>query len=523
LKLIDVESGKPFVDMKGFFIANNNYGEGGTIVRRNGGMRVATVTYTQDEKTMLIVTGARAIAYDLPTRNTISLGNDLTHIVDGRLAFVDSKKLVYDCDLDFKAGTSRDTFKVCESTFPEGLPVNNFRIGYQWIEPVASGADVLIGPFKAAAAMLVDPATGNASAGFKMDSVDVFGKLVASENERGGVSLSDLGASQTESVDLPVGPLYSAAAAVFSPDGKFLAYSSKTRSAIWDLTAQKRVSLMRPFRAAAFNNQDVMFAQYQAANQQPGANYQIDMKTGKAAATANFAIDQFQHDDVLVTFEPLEKSGDPSTNANLHVADAATGKELWMRRYGRQVPGLEDVRDGTLVLSFDVVSDSGTEVIRHGGDKLVKTSDFRSQWVPQGFLVELVDSKTGTTRRILELPYVADSSTDPRWARLFGNYLVACGFGDTCGIYRVSDGMRTGGFFGRVLTGDGELGLLAISNHDQEVTIVDATTGKRLTSVTVDQIPEAARFIPAMKALLVLTANQTVVTLPIPETSQAKQ
>jgi uncharacterized Fe-S cluster-containing protein len=83
--------------------------------------------------------------------------------------------------------------------------------------------------------------------------------------------------------------------------------------------------------------------------------------------------------------------------------------------------------------------------------------------------------------------------------------------------------MRTGGFFGRVLTGDGELGLLAISNHDQEVTIVDATTGKRLTSVTVDQIPEAARFIPAMKALLVLTANQTVVTLPIPETSQAKQ
>jgi hypothetical protein len=344
---------------------------------------------------------------------------------------------------------------------------------------------------------------------------------VASENERGGVSVNELAGGQGESADLPAGPLYGMEEAAFSPDGHYLAYSSKTRSAIWDLTTDKRVSLMRPFREAYIDEQNVLHAQYQAANQQPGANYQIDMKTGKATETAKFAIDQYQHEDVLVNFEALDKSGSTTQNANVHVSDATTGKELWTRHYGHEAPDVEQVHDGTLVFSFDVSGDSGTDLTRHAGDKLVKTSDFRSQWAPQGWLLELVDARTGITRRVLELPYEANWRTDPRWARVYGDYAVVHGLGNTSGIYRVTDGVRMGGFFGSVLAGDAKLGLLAITNHDQEVTILDAATGKRIESVTLDQIPEAARFIPEKKELLVLTASQSVVTLPVQESAQA--
>ncbi|HKF50155.1 MAG TPA: M48 family metalloprotease [Terracidiphilus sp.] len=515
LKLIDVDTNKPFSDTKGFYVGGTA-GQQGMIVRQGGGARVGSVAYSQDEKTMLIAAGSRAIAYDLASRSTISLDQELSKLVDGRLAFVNSKNLVYDCDFDYKAGTSRDTFKVCESTFPAGLPVNTFRIGYQWIEPVTNGAGVLIGPTKAAAALLVDPATGKASAGFKMDSVDMYGTAIASENERGGVSVNELAGGQGESAELPVGALYGVEAE-FSPDGHFLAYSSKTRSAIWDLTTQKRVSLMRPFREAYFDSDGVLHAQYQPANQQPGANYQIDLKTGKSTEAAKFAIEQFQHEDVLVNYEALEKSGSTASNVNVHVADAATGKELWSRHYKNEAPDVEQVHDGTLLCSFEVSGDSGQDLIRHAGDKLVKTSDFRSQWAPRGWLVELVDSKTGATMKVVELPYLSGETTDSRWARVYGNTLVVHGSGNVSGIYRVSDGVRVGGFFGRVLTGDAKLGLLAISNHDQEMTILDAATGKRLKSVTLDQIPEAARFIPEKKELLVLTAGQTVTTLPVPD------
>lgn len=261
----------------------------------------------------------------------------------------------------------------------------------------------------------------------------------------------------------------------------------------------------------------MLHAQYQPANQQPGANYQIDLKTGKSTEAAKFAIEQFQHEDVLVNYEALEKSGTTTVNVNVHVADVATGKELWSRHYKNEAPDVEQAHDGVLVFSFEVSGDSGQDLIRHAGDKLVKTSDFRSQWAPRGWLVEVVDSKTGATSKVVELPYLSGETTDSRWARVYGNTLVVHGSGNVSGIYRVSDGVRVGGFFGRVLAGDAKLGLLAISNHDQEMTILDAATGKRVKSVTLDQIPEEARFIPEKKELLVLTASQTVFTLSLGE------
>jgi hypothetical protein len=57
--------------------------------------------------------------------------------------------------------------------------------------------------------------------------------------------------------------------------------------------------------------------------------------------------------------------------------------------------------------------------------------------------------------------------------------------------------------------------------------ILDATTGKELKRVTVDHLPQAARFIAEKNALLVLTATQRVYTIDLPvagrpEAAQAK-
>src|ERR1017187_3267434 len=256
---------------------------------------------------MLVLAGAKAMAFDLAERKPISLGKDLSRLVDGRTAFVDSNKLVFECDWDAKAGTSRDTFKMCETTFPDGLPFNTFKLGYQWLEPLSHGNHVLIGPFKDTAAMLVDPSTGKADAGFKLDSLDVSDQLMASENERGGVSAGELGGHHTDAADLSVTPMPSLESAAFGPDGHFLAYSGRSRSSIWDLNTQKRVALMRPFRGVPFDDQSQMFAQYPQSHQKAGLDYHIDLTTGKATEGAKYAIDQFQYGDLLITFQPMEK------------------------------------------------------------------------------------------------------------------------------------------------------------------------------------------------------------------------
>jgi WD40 repeat protein len=526
LKLKDVQTGKVVYENKNFYLPYE-YGGPTMVVRNEGGMRVATVLYTQDGRTVLIMAGARAMAFDLDERKQITLSGDLAKIMEGRAVFVDSNKLVHECDWDYKSGSSKDTYKICETSFPDGLPVNNFRIGYQWLEPVTKGANLLIGPFKNAAAMLVDPATGKASASFKLDSTDAYGQTVASENDRGGVSLSELGATTGESAELPEGPLYDVQAAAFSPDGRFLAYSSKLRSTIWDLQTQKRVLLMRPFREVRFDAQNLMTAQYQPANQQPGANYQIDLKTGKSTEGAPFAIDQFQRGDVLVTFQPLDKSGDTTSNIVLQVADPATGKQLWTKRFPHEAPVVQSFENGTLVMTMSFSGDTAAEEMKHAGGKLVKSSDWHYEWAPVGLLIEGVDSRTGDVRWMLRVPMRWGWSDVEPWAAAFGDYVAVHGEANNTTIYRIADGKRTGAFFGLPITGDGKLGLIAATNRDQEVTILDMTTGKELKQVTVDQFPRAMRFIPEKNTLLVLTASQRVYSIELPapgqnETAKAK-
>jgi WD40 repeat protein len=523
LKLTDVETGKRLFEDKAFYLGMV-LGQSQIVVRKGAGVRIATVVYSQDGRTMLIVAGAKVLAYDLVAHKRVSLGGSLAHLEDGRIAFVDSSNLVFECDKDQTSGAASDTFQLCEATFPDGRPIDSFKIGYQWIEPVASGNYVLIGPFKDGAAMLAVPSTGKAVARFKLDSLDIYGDTMASENESGGLTVSKIGGQNAESVDLPPSPETSVEAAAFSPDGRFLAYSTRFRSSIWDLKMQKRVALMRPFRGVRFDTGEQMYAQYLQAGQHPGLNYHIDLTTGKAVNGAPYAIDQFQRGDVLVTIQPRDKSGDVTSNIDLQVADMMTGAQLWSKRFAHDTPIVRETENGTILLQITLDTDTAVNEIKHASGKLVKSSDWKSEWLSPGLLIQAVDSHTGEIRREVQVPerWAYWNGDDVRTGALYGDYLIVRGIYNNSVIYRLSDGKRLGAFFGRVIAGDGKLGLIAATNRDQEIILYDANNGKELKRATLDQLPQAARIIPSENALLVLTASQTIYTIGLPTPTQAE-
>lgn len=512
LKLSDVDTGKIFYENKSFSVGSAS----DIIVRGASRYHIATIAFAQDGNTMLVASGVHAMAFDLKHREPIALGSGFSELIEGRIAFIDSNELAYDCDRGAKSGTAADTFKICVAKFPEGTLLSTFKIGYQWLEPVSHGSRVLIGPFKENAAILADPSTGTASAGFKMDSLDIYDGELAIENERGGVTVGDLLGQHMESIDLPISPMYDVEAAAFSPDGRFLAYSNKARSSIWDLNAQKRVALMRPFRSVRFNAQDTMFAQYNESHQHPGQNEQIDLTTGKVAQGPAFAIDQFQRGDVMVTFQPLEKTGDTSANVNLQVVDTATGAQLWSKHFAHEAPLVRQTEDGTLLLISDLYAQTANDESRHAGAKFVKSSDTRGEWIAKGLLVEVLDSHTGELKRALQVPERYDAEGGGRSASVYGDYLVVQGAENNSVIYRISDGVRLGAFFGRVIAGDSGLKLLAATNRDQDVMIVDATNGRELKRMTVDNLVRAARIVPGRNQLLVLTASQRAYAIDLP-------
>ena len=441
LKLSDVETGKRFYDNKTFTETRSS---ADFPARTPSSSRIGSVVYSQDGRFVVVVSGTKSLAYDLTVRKPVEMSNDLSQLLDGRMAFVDSNKLVFECDRDYKSGGIRDTFKMCETSFPDGLRVNSFKIGYQWLEPVSRGNHVLIGPFKESAAMLTDPSTGTASAGFKQNSLDIYDQTLAIENDRGGLTVGELTGQHMESVELPVSPMRGFGVAAFSPDGRFLAYAGNARSSIWDLKTQKRLALMRPFRAVRFSDQNVMFAQYKESQQKPGQNSQIDLKTGKIVEGPKYAIDQFQREDVMVTFQPLDKSGGTTDNVNLQVADTATGAQLWSKRFPHDVPDVSQSEDGPMLLQIGLSDNTASDEIKHASGKLLKSSDWKADWYSIGQLVEVVDSHTGGIIRMLQLPqrYGSGGYSNQLWSSLYGDYLVVHGVSNNSVIYRVSDGMR---------------------------------------------------------------------------------
>jgi WD40 repeat protein len=515
LKLIDVDSAQIFFEDKTFY--PSQYVVDGGWARLTSSMRFADVAYSQDGRKMVIVVGAKAAAWDLEQRRQISLGKGFTQILQGRTAFVDSNKLVFDCERDYGNGGASTTYKVCESTFPEGLPINSFKLAYQWLQPVSHGSNVLIGPLSDNAAVLVDPSTGKANAAFKMDSLDAFDHTIASENEGGGVSVGDLGSAML-SIDLPETPLARLEAAGFSPDGRFLAFSTRSRSSIWDLKTKKRIALMRPFRAVRFDDQDRMYAQYPDSQQKPGQNYRIDLATGKSEVGAKYVTEQVRRGEVLVAILPLEKDGNIAQNVNMQAFDPVNGDPLWSKHFGHQTPAIRQTDGDDLLFLTDMTSQTATDETAHAGERMIKTSDTVKEWIQQGLLVEIVNSRTGDVLRKIESPQRSanQGQEDERRANLFGDYLVVHGNFNDSTIYRISDGARLGGFYGRCIAGDGNLGLIAATNRDQEVIILDAKTGNELKRITVDQRIDAARFIPTENALYVLTANQTVYSIGLP-------
>ena len=520
LKLMDVDTGKLFYDNRNFYEANLEVHPWTVIARYVLIPEVGSVAYSQDGRTMIVVAGTKALAYDLVGHKAISMERGLSDMVQGSLAFVDSGKLVFSCDTAAKEFNRRDTFKMCETTFPEGNSIHEFTMGYQWLDTVAHGNHVLIGPVRDSASALVDPSTGKASATFKLGALDLYDQTLGSETENGGVTVGEMGSSHMDRVDLPISPMPEPAAVEFSPDGRFLAISNRSRSSIWDLSTQKQMALMRPFRAVRFDDQDQMFAQFQESHQKPGQNSRVDLRTGKVSEGAKFDSEQLQYGDVLIRIRTMDRFDTPGFNTEMDVFDRATGVQLWTKRFPHEMPMIRATDGDALLLMTDLGAQTATDDTAHSGDKYIKSSDKRGEWLPTGMLIEILDSRTGQIKRQIAVPEFSyeDKTSDGRSALLYGDYLVVHGNNNNSVIYRVSDGMRLGAFYGRAIAGDGALGMIAATNRNQDVIIYDAKTAKELKRVTVDHLPRAARIVREKNSLLVLTSSQRIYSLDLPRT-----
>ena len=515
LKLSDLNSGRMLYEDTDFYVGNSGAQPGSVASRATSERRQAAVAWSQDGRYFLAASGTAAVGIDLDGAKPVKLGNDLSHLYESRMAFVDADKLAFECDWGYKEGGPRDTFKMCFTTFPEGNPLNTFTMGRTWMSRVTRGPRLLTGPTSDAAAALFDPASGSAGPSFKLDPVDLAGETVAAEAAEGGVSTGRLGGSM-ETLPLPVTPLPSLEAEHFSADGRYLAISDRARGAVWDVNSGKQVSLTGPFRSAQFDGQDKLEARIAGHELKPALDARIDRRTGKVAPTLAIATEERQFGSVLVRYKPLEPDQELYFHVEIDAVDAASGKPLWSRRFTNNPPLLADTDGDQLLLFMDRRSLTGGDELDHNKKLTIRTSDEYKELDEHGLVVEVVSRRTGVPERLVVAPETSSGRSDERNGALFGDLLAVQGNNNDTVVYRVSDGARMMAFFGRAIAGDAGLGLIAATNRTQEVTIYEVATGRVLRRVNLDHFPLAARFIPEKRQLLVLSATQKVYALDLP-------
>jgi outer membrane protein assembly factor BamB len=275
---------------------------------------------------------------------------------------------------------------------------------------------------------------------------------------------------------------------------------------------------MRPFRAVRFDNQDQMYAQFQESRPKAGVNAHIDLKTGKSSDGASYDREKYRKGNVLLQIKPMSKSRSLTEDTEWDVYDPVTGAQMWSKRFPHETPVLRTTDGDDWLLVLDQLWATSIEDTAHTKSKFVKSSDTKWEWLPRGLVIVVLDSHTGEVKRQIAVPESEQPGQryERRNAALYGDYLVVYGNDNNSVIYRVSDGMRLGAFFGRVIAGDAKLGLLAATNRDQEILLIDANNGKELKRVTVDHLPRVSKIVPARNALLVLTASQRVYSIDLP-------
>ena len=507
LKLADIHSGQMLYQNLHFFDKYSNLDNSNVRITPNF---QALMHWSRDGRYFVAASGISAMAYDLKDHRTVHMHGTLGNLAQERFAFLGSDKMVSTCDWGVKTGAAGETFTMCYTTFPGGQTLKKFQLPPGWLASTAGGDRLLFGPLTTASAALIDPATEQIEGEFRDESVDVRANEWAAESPSGGLAV-ETSSGKSEQFALPVTPLTAVEASAFSPNGRYLAFCNRARGGEWDLSTGKRLAVTSPFRAVALDDAGNLQAARIPHELNPSSDPSIDRLTHKYVPGLTPLSDPLQLGTVRVRLRPLNPQGVLNDDVRMDAYDARSEAHLWSRSFWGNIPKMVEA-DGDQTL-FIVGRGNWW-----GDAKLKHTSDLPFQFVnPLGNVVEVISNRTGRPEYALFTPQlpVADRQQDERTAELFGSLLAVYGNNNDTTVYRVSDGARVLAFFGRALAGDDTLGMVAATDRIQELNIYDAAHGKRLAHYLLDQAVIAARFVPAKRQLLVLTASQRVYRIDV--------
>jgi WD40 repeat protein len=457
--------------------------------------------FTTDSKRLMVDYEATTLVYDLNQHEFVKAGGAVGKLDRKPFAMMDHDRIAIN--------NWDNPQKSAVYSFPEGKELKQIAMGSQELRGVTRGDYLILTPMKDAALGLLDLGTGQVPFTMPNEVLDVHDKSVLMETGEGGVAVTSQGlvpgSKDIESIDLPLSELLDISAATVSPDGKFLAISNKSRSAIWNVETGDRLFYVRPFSSGYFDDADQFYGNFPKYRGQPHIQTIIDPRQRKSFKLAYpVSDDAAQKGDVLMGF-----NGD-----EFEVRDVKTNQVLWTRGALHEPlelatqPGSDE-----MVIAFQTLFEGvGQGELKAHPELMARQKALKNP--AHGFLVEVVGKHTGEYRRgvVADIPHTGDYtwSTIPLRATAFGDFALIQTEKDSTVVYRFSTGARSGEVFGDILANDSGSGLFCVTNRDNELVIYDAATVRERTRFMYATNVSFAQFLPERKQLFVLTADQKV-------------
>jgi hypothetical protein len=319
------------------------------------------------------------------------------------------------------------------------------------------------------------------------------------------------------SAALPLGPLTSVYAFAVSPDESWLAVSERSRGAVWNLRTGERPLFVRGFAGGYFDQQDGLWADVSAFNDQPRTI--VRMTSTPPAVSSQLKLDR----DAMKGLE-YQQLGEYL--AVFHFGQNGKGVELEMRKVeGNKTIWTHAFKDGTSFFSIPItyVSNGNLALLYdpETARQQVKVDPALRDAIPNSdkmarttSVIEVLDLATGKTKAAI--PVMTKNRLDFGWD--FSSWLPQVAIagerllfaqGNRITSYSLAEKKGVGVVFGNSPVANAPRNLLATRNDRWHVTLRDLDTLQKKDEFGFASPVATMRFSSDGNKLYVLTQDQT--------------
>jgi WD40 repeat protein len=472
-------------------------------------------------------------ALDLTTLKPVSIGGELRKVTRRPFIFIAPDKIL-----------GMMQYSVDDSgifSFPQGKRLAKFPLWADELKLTANPNYVVVGPLVNATMGIFDLTKGTVVNGMNKADATIWNDLIFFEHVSGSVKVGKIQYSEADkffkvesvgTIDIPIASMRRLYAANVSDNMKWLAISSKTRGAVWDLSSGERKLHVRGFRGAivapngtaigefpplAPANHSLVFMN--AATNEVNSLREIPEKGARQYGRFVMLRSSLKQKEpsekergsknVLPTGAiPSEFTDESSLDREVRfeLHDVVNDKLLWSREFRKEAPQFFfDEFSGRLIFYWDLGSEAGKARLKEEAALSERARQMGNK--DDDYIVEVYDAFAGKTVGVLLLE-TGQGSFDIQSGFSEGNWLVLHDDNNRVLVYAIKEGELRHRFFGANAAMNPSRQQVIVENYPGELTLYDLATGDTQARLRFKTGAAFVRFSLDGKRLLVLTSGQ---------------